>query len=194
MMRVSNVRRVTRNFLKEDLYLVVEGEVDEIFLNKILSFFPTKYNVRVRVANGNGNIPIHVNILKKIYSYSQIMVMYDLDASNNKEDLKKYLRNKQVVLKDEDIFFVNPCIEYLIALTKEVNRDKYKGKRDYQDIFKKYFGISDYAGHIPQVEQIVEQLTVADFNNFLDNLRKISSDDNVLPSTNFLKFIERVKQ
>lgn len=194
MMRVSNVRRTTRNFLKEDLYLVVEGEVDEIFLNKILSFFPTKYNIRVRVANGNGNIPIHVNILKKIYSYSQIMVMYDLDASNNKEDLKRYLRNKQVSLKDEDIFFVNPCIEYLIVLTKEVNKDKYTSKRDYQDLFKKYFGISDYAGHIPQVEQIAEQLTVADFDNLLDNLRKVSSDDTVLPSTNFLKFIERVKQ
>ena len=194
MMRVSNVRRATRNFLKEDLYLVVEGEVDEIFLNKILSFFPTKYNVRVRVANGNGNIPIHVNILKKIYSYSQIMVMYDLDASNTKDDLKRYLRNKQVSLKDEDIFFVNPCIEYLIVLTKEVNKDKYTGKRDYQDLFKKYFGVSDYAGHIPQVEQIVEQLTVNDFDNLLDNLRKISSDDSVLPSTNFLKFIERVKQ
>lgn len=194
MMRVSNVRRATRNFLKEDLYLVVEGEVDEIFLNKILSFFPTKYNVRVRVANGNGNIPIHVNILKKIYSYSQIMVMYDLDASNNKEDLKRYLRNKQVSLKDEDIFFVNPCIEYLIVLTKEINKDKYTSKRDYQDLFKKYFGVSDYAGHIPQVEQIVEQLTVTDFDNLLDNLRKVSSDDNTLPSTNFLKFIERVKQ
>lgn len=194
MMRVSNVRRATRNFLKEDLYLVVEGEVDEIFLNKILSFFPTKYNVRVRVANGNGNIPIHVNILKKIYSYSQIMVMYDLDASNTKDDLKRYLKNKQVSLKDEDIFFVNPCIEYLIVLTKEVNKDKYTGKRDYQDLFKKYFGVSDYAGHIPQVEQIVEQLTVNDFDNLLDNLRKVSSDDNVLPSTNFLKFIERVKQ
>ena len=194
MMRVNNIRRVTRNFLKEDLYLVVEGEVDEIFLNKILSFFPTKYNIRVRVANGNGNIPIHVNILKKIYSYSQIMVMYDLDASNNKDDLKRYLRNKQVSLKDEDIFFVNPCIEYLIVLTKEVNKDKYTSKRDYQDLFKKYFGISDYAGHIPQVEQIVEQLTVADFDNLLDNLRKVSSDDTVLPSTNFLKFIERVKQ
>jgi len=194
MMRVNNIKRVTRNFLKEDLYLVVEGEVDEIFLNKILSFFPTKYNVRVRVANGNGNIPIHVNILKKIYSYSQIMVMYDLDANNTKDDLKRYLRNKQVSLKDDEIFFVNPCIEYLITLTKEVNRDKYKNKRDYQDLFKKYFGISDYAGHIPQVEQIVEQLTITDFDNLLDNLRKISSDDKVLPSTNFLKFIERVKQ
>ena len=194
MMRVSNVRRTTRNFLKEDLYLVVEGEVDEIFINKIISFMPTKYNIRVRVANGNGNIPIHVNILKKIYSYSQIMVLYDLDASNNKDDLKRYLKNKQVILKDEDILFVNPCIEYLIVLTKEVNTNKFKSKRDYQDLFKKYFGVSDYAGHIPQVEQIVEQLTIEDFNNLLDNLRKVSSDDMMLPSTNFLKFIERVKQ
>ena len=193
MMRVSNIRRTTRNFLKEDLYLVVEGEVDEIFINKIISFMPTRYNIRVRVANGNGNIPIHVNILKKIYSYSQIMVLYDLDVTNNKEDLKRYLKNKQVTLKDDEIFFVNPCIEYLIALTKEVNTNRFKSKRDYQDIFKKYFGVSDYAGHIPQVEQIVEQLTINDFHNFVENLKKVSSDDNVLPSTNFYKFIEKVR-
>lgn len=192
MMRVSNVRRTTRNFLKEDLYLVVEGEVDEIFVNKILSFVSSRYNVRIRVANGNGNIPIHVNILKKIYSYSKIVVLYDLDANVNMDDLKRYLKNKQVVLKEDEIFFVNPCIEYLIVLTKELNKDKYKGKRDYQELFKKYFCINDYAGHIPQVEQIVEQLTIADFNNFLDNLKKVSEDDNVLPSTNFLKFIEKI--
>lgn len=194
MMKVSNIRRSTMNFQKEDLYLVVEGEVDEIFVNKILSFIPSKYNVRVRVANGNGNIPIHVNILKKIYSYSKIMVLYDLDANTNMEDLKRYLKNKQVNLKEEDIFFVNPCVEYLIALTKEVNTDKFKNKRDYAEIFKKYFGIGEYAGHIPQVENIVEQLTLNDYNNFVDNLRKISSNDSVLPSTNFYKFIEKIKK
>jgi 5S rRNA maturation endonuclease (ribonuclease M5) len=193
-MRVSNVRKSNRNFLKEDLYLVVEGEVDEIFVNKIISFIPSKYNVRVRVANGNGNIPIHVNILKKIYSYSKIMVLYDLDASSNKEDLKKYLRNKAVTLKDEDILFVNPCIEYLIVLTKEVNTNKFRNKRDYQELFKKYFGISDYSGHIPQVEQIVDQLTIHDYYNFIDNLKKISSDDNNLPSTNFLTFIDKISK
>lgn len=194
MMKVSNLRRSTRSFLKEDLYLVVEGEVDEIFVNKIISFMSTKYNVRVRVANGNGNIPIHVNILKKIYSYSKIMVLYDLDASVNLDDIKRYLKNKQVSLKEDEIFFVNPCVEYLIVLTKEVNKNKFKNKRDYQELFKKYFGVSDYAGHIPQVENIVEQLTVGDFDNFVDNLRHISSDDNVLPSTNFLYFIDKVRK
>ena len=194
MMKVSNIRRNTMNYQKEDLYLVVEGEVDEIFINKILSFIPSKYNVRVRVANGNGNIPIHVNILKKIYSYSKIMVLYDLDANSNMEDIKRYLKNKQVSLKEDDIFFVNPCVEYLIVLTKEVNNNKFRNKRDYQELFKKYFGIGEYAGHIPQVEQIVDQLTIYDYNNFVDNLKKVSSNDNVLPSTNFLKFIDKIKK
>ena len=194
MMRVSNIRRNTMNYQKEDLYLVVEGEVDEVFMNKILSFVPSKYNVRVRVANGNGNIPIHVNILKKIYSYSKIMVLYDLDANVNLDDIKRYLKNKQVNLKEDEIFFVNPCVEYLIVLTKEVNNYKFKNKRDYQDLFKKYFAISDYAGHIPQVEQIVDQLTLTDYHNFVDNLRKVSCDDNVLPSTNFLSFIQKVQK
>ena len=194
MMKLSNIRRNTMNYQKEDLYLVVEGEIDEIFINKILSFVPSKYNVRVRVANGNGNIPIHVNILKKIYSYSKIMVLYDLDASTNVDDLKRYLKNKQVSIKEDEIFFVNPCVEYLIVLTKEVNTNKFKNKKDYQELFKKYFNISDYSGHIPQVEQIVEQLTITDYNNFVDNLKRISSDDNVLPSTNFLKFLDRIRK
>ncbi len=194
MMRVSNIRRTTRNFLKEDLYLVVEGEVDEIFVNKIVSFMSTKYNVRVRVANGNGNIPIHVNILKKIYSYSKIMVLYDLDASVNVDDIKRFLKNKQVTLKDDEIFFVNPCTEYLLVLVKEVNTNKFKNKRDYQELFKKYYGINEYAGHVPQVEEMVNQLTFEDYNNFVDNLKKVSHDDNTLPSTNFLSFIEKVEK
>ena len=194
MMRVSNIRRNTMNYQKEDLYLVVEGEVDEIFINKMLSFIPSRYNVRVRVANGNGNIPIHVNILKKIYSYSKIMVLYDLDANCNMDDLKRFLKNKQVSLKDDEIFFVNPCVEYLIVLTKEVNNNKFRNKRDYQELFKKYFGIGEYSGHIPQVEQIVDQLTYEDYSNFVDNLKKVSSNDNVLPSTNFLRFIEKISK
>lgn len=194
MMRVSNVRRTTRNFLKEDLYLVVEGEADEIFVNKIVSFIPTKYNVRVRVANGNGNIPIHVNILKKIYSYSKIVVLYDLDASVNVEDIKRFLKNKQVSLKEDEIFFVNPCTEYLLSLTKEFNTYKFKNKRDYQEIFKKHFGVSEYAGHVPQMEEMVDQLTLEDYNNFIDNLKRVSHDDNNLPSTNFLKFIEKISK
>ena len=104
------------------------------------------------------------------------------------------MKNKQVVLKEEDIFFVNPCVEYLIVLTKEVNNNKFRNKRDYQELFKKYFSISDYAGHIHQVEQIVDQLTMNDFNNFIDNLKKVSNNDNVLPSTNFLRFIERIRK
>ncbi len=194
MMRLSNVRRNTMNYQKEDLYLVVEGEVDEIFVNKILSFISSKYNVRVRVANGNGNIPIHVNILKKIYSFSKIMVLYDLDANSNIDDIKRYLKNRQVSLKDDEIFFVNPCVEYLIVLTKEFNTNKFKNKRDYQELFKKYFGVGEYAGHIPQVEQIVDQLNVTDYNNFVDNLKKVSNNDNILPSTNFIKFIEKISK
>ena len=64
----------------------------------------------------------------------------------------------------------------------------------YQDLFKKYFSVSDYAGHIPQVENIVEQLTCNDFDNFVDNLKKVSSDDNALPSTNFLCFIDKIRK
>ena len=129
LMRSRNRSTINLPYLKEDLYLVVEGEADELFVNKIISFISTKYNVRVRSASGNGNIPIHVNILKKIYSYSKILVLYDLDANFTIVDIQRFLKNKEVNLKDGDIFFVNPCIEYLIVLTKELNLDKFIHKK-----------------------------------------------------------------
>lgn len=187
-------RRSNLEFLKEDLYLVVEGEIDEMFVSKIISFVPSKYNVRIRVANGNGNIPIHVNILKKIYSYSKIMVLYDLDGNNSIDVIKKYLKNKEVNLKSEEIFFVNPCIEHLFLLVKEANFEKLKVKKDYQPYFSKYYGITEYGGHLNQVEEMIDKITYQDFNNFLDNLKKLSNDDRDLPSSNFLEFINYIKK
>lgn len=187
-------RRTNLEFLKEDLYLVVEGEIDEMFVSKIISFLPTKYNVRIRVANGNGNIPIHVNILKKIYSYSKIMVMYDLDGNNNLDTIIKYLKNKEVNLKREDIFFVNPCVEHLFLLAKVYDDNGHRTKKDYQPYFQKYYGVSDYAGHLPQVEEMIEQITYHDFQNLLDNLKRMSEDDNDLPSSNFLRFLNYIKK
>ena len=187
-------RRTNLEFLKEDLYLVVEGEIDEMFVSKIISFLPTKYNVRIRVANGNGNIPIHVNILKKIYSYSKIMVMYDLDGNNNLDTIVKYLKNKEVNLKKEDIYFVNPCVEQLFLLAKVYDDNGLKTKKDYQPYFQKYYGVSDYAGHLPQVEEMIEQITYHDFQNLVDNLKRISEDDHDLPSSNFLRFLNYIKK
>lgn len=193
-MRSRNRSTINLPYLKEDLYLVVEGEADELFVNKIISFISTKYNVRVRSASGNGNIPIHVNILKKIYSYSKILVLYDLDANFTIVDIQRFLKNKEVNLKDGDIFFVNPCIEYLIVLTKELNLDKFIHKKDYQCLIRNYFNIGDYASHIPQVKKIVNQIDYNDFNNLLDNLNQVSSKDVDLPSTNFMNFIKRIRK
>lgn len=191
---MKNKSRRNLDFLKEDLYLVVEGEIDEMFVSKIISFIPTRYNVRIRVANGNGNIPIHVNILKKIYSFSKIMVLYDLDGNSNLDMIRKYLKNKEVNLKPEDIFFVNPCVEHLFLLAKECNLDRLRIKKDYQPYFSKYYGVSDYGGHLNQVEEMVNQITHQDYNNFIDNLRRLSEDDNDLPSSNFLRFINYIKK
>ncbi|HHU59881.1 TPA: hypothetical protein GXZ34_03050 [bacterium] len=180
--------------LKEDLYLVVEGEADALFVNKIISFMSTKYNVRVRIAHGNGNIPIHVNILKKVYSYSKIVVLYDLDGHFDLVDIKRFLKNKEVDLKDRDIYFVNPCIEYFMILTKEINKEKFTHKKDYKELIFNHYGVRDYAGNIPQVEAIVEQIQYEDYHNFLNNLASISSKDYDLPSSNFIYFIRRIQK
>ena len=122
------------------------------------------------------------------------MVMYDLDGSNNLDTIVKYLKNKEVSLKKEDIYFVNPCVEHLFLLAKTYIDQSFKTKKDYQPYFQKYYGVSDYAGHLPQVEEMIEQITYHDYLNLLDNLRKISDSDNDLPSSNFLRFLNYIKR
>ena len=46
----------------------------------------------------------------------------------------------------------------------------------YQPYFQKYYGISDYAGHLPQVEEMIEQINHHDFANLVDNLKKSISE------------------
>ena len=180
-------------FSKEDIYLIVEGEVDEIFLDRIFSFFDKKYNVRIRVAGGNGNIPIHVNILKKIYSFSKIFVLYDLDANFTIKDIKKLLKNKEAIVKEDEIFFVNPCIEHLVVLCKFFENKKLKTKKDYQPLISKYYDLNYYGGHVPEMEKIVNKIFAEDYNRLMFNLSKTSTNDSDLPSSNFGYLVEKIK-
>ena len=61
---MAKSKRSNLEFLKEDLYLVVEGEIDEMFVSKIISFIPTKYNVRIRSFGHAGDGNLHVYICK----------------------------------------------------------------------------------------------------------------------------------
>ena len=79
-------------------------------------------------------------------------------------------------------------------LAKEFNNDKLRVKKDYQAYFQKYYGVSDYAGHLSQVEEMIDNLTKKDFDNFVDNLSRISENDRDLPSSNFLDFIDYIKR
>ena len=94
----------------------------------------------------------------------------------------------------EDIYFVNPCVEHLFLTVKELNNSGFRTKKDYQPFFAKYYGVNDYAGHLPQVEEMIEKITYQDYLNFMDNLRKMSEDDNDMPSSNFLRFINFIKK
>jgi len=92
------------------------------------------------------------------------------------------------------VFFVNPCVEHFFLLAKEFNNEKLRVKKDYQVYFHKHYGVSDYAGHLSQVEEMIEALTKKDFDNFVDNLSRISENDRDLPSSNFLDFINYIKR
>ena len=82
----------------------------------------------------------------------------------------------------------------MFLLVKEYNTDGLRTKKDYQPFFAKYYGVNDYAGHLPQVEEMVEQINHHDYNNFIDNLKRLSEDDTNMPSSNFLKFINYIKR
>ena len=85
-------------------------------------------------------------------------------------------------------------LEHFFLIAKEYNNERLKVKKDYQPYFQKHYGVSDYAGHLSQVEEMVDSLTKKDFDNFVDNISRISETDRDLPSSNFLDFINYIKR
>lgn len=114
---MCNVKRFRPN-----LYIIVEGN-DYIFLKAFLNVIQEKYNVKLFVASGKDRIISKLKSTKPKYPDSPVLIFFDLDGKGMRR-IDRFLEIiekkglEDFICRDE-IFFVNPCIEYLFVVAKK---------------------------------------------------------------------------
>ena len=176
---------------KEKVFIICEGIGDKIYLDRIFSFYESKYDIRVIQSNGKQNIVDKLKDVLIFNPYNEWFIFMDTDVNvkKNIEELECLLDSEEINYKDR-LFFVNPIIEYLY-LTSKVDKHptSYYTKNKYSRIFAKEFGLKEYRGTQKQYEQLASQINHDDFEKLILNVK---TDISQCPSSTIISLIDRI--
>lgn len=172
--------------------IICEGYEEFDYLSKLISLnvFSQKYIFTLRNAKGNGNVFSLYQYEYNSACYDFVMVFIDTDQKPNKDYniIKDKIKMFHGINNPLDVIcFSSPCIMQLILLhftnIKLVTQDK-----SINSIFlKKYVSFDGiYRARVDQRNAICEAITKNNYLRMKRNLKNIPSDDNVIPSSNYL--------
>lgn len=67
---------------------------------------------------------------------------------------------------------------------------KTSSKRENASLIQKYTGVKNYKARAVQRKQMMERITVENFTEMRERVRKMKDDDTVVGSSNFGKFLD----
>jgi hypothetical protein len=127
-------------------------------------------------------------------SYSLVLVFCDTDRIPS----EKYRMLKQKInefhgrdVADEIVIFGNPCTMQIILSHFDKIRLTSQSKSVNSEYIEKYTGIKDYKATQEQRKILFNQISRSNYNTMKENIKKLSSNDEIISSSNFLKFIEK---
>lgn len=176
---------------KPNLYVIVEGDSDYKFVERLKQLYESKYIVKIENAKSGNKIITKYKKINSIHPYTDIIVLYDLDDNKTLDDIINIYQNEEIEISKNQMYFINPFIELLFILCKERKGLKNTKKKQYQKIIKTIYDIDNYESTEEQNIKIMNQVHVEDIERLFKNIRDlISDDDKQLPSTNFPDFFD----
>jgi len=178
---------------KEKIYIVCEGVGDKIYLDKIFSLYESKYDIKVIPSSGKNKIIDKLREVLILHPHNKCFIFVDTDTEGIKalENYKKQMNQDEIPCTN-NIYFVNPIIEYLYLITQvNMHPTNFYTKDKYRKLFERYFGIIEYTGIQKQYEQMVEKI---DLKAFEKNVNKIKKDINETPSSTIIDLVNKIKK
>ena len=130
--------------LKEDIILIVEGNSDYKFIERLKSLYTNKFNIEVQNAKSGTKIIKKYKDSKKIHPEKRTIVLYDLDNKTTVEEIKTTYKYNGLKLDSSNLYFINPKIEFLFTLWHEKRAYTIVTDEQYQQLIKKVYGIENY--------------------------------------------------
>lgn len=177
--------------IKEKLYIICEGIGDKIYLDRIFSFYESKYDIKVIQSGGKNKVVSKLREVLILHPHNEyyIFINTDMDGNNTIIQYEKEMKQEEIPYMNK-IYFVNPIVEYLYLVTKvDMHPTNFYSKSKYVNVFKKYFNIVEYNGTLKQYEMMAKKI---DRESFEKSLCKIKTSINENPSSTIIELKNRV--
>lgn len=184
---------------KKNILIISEGFEEKPYIDKILSF----PNINKQVyhfgesvnAKGNGKLFAKYQFEIQRGFYDAILIFCDADKGSDQFLSIVHQIGSAFFNKKEDAFevfiFVNPVtLQIVLSHFGEVLLTKV-GKKANAPLIEKLTGIENYDAEQDQINTMISKISFKSMDAFKERLNKISTNFTDIPSTNFLKFLER---
>lgn len=183
-------------FDKHKICIICEGNEEYEYLKRLknLKVWNAQYDISLVNASGNGNIPARYQDRYQNGAYELVLVFCDTERNPHEQyvDIKRKINEFHGIddAAKEVVMFGNPCTMQIISKhwTNEIIESPAKSRN--ASLIKKYTGVENYKGRADQIEQVIKHITAENYKDMSDRVSKLDSDDSVIGSSNFEKYIK----
>lgn len=177
--------------------IICEGYEEYDYISKLLELkiWNYKYKFILINADANNKIPARYQDAYVNNSYDIVLIFCDTDTKPNEDyiTIKEKIDKIHGIKNSADMvtIFANPCTMQIILLHfADIKLDSHKKEVNKVHI-KTLTGVGSYNAKESQRTRLFNQITIGNYNDMVLNCKKLSTDDNIVGSTNFLIFIKR---
>lgn len=181
---------------EKKICIICEGFEEIDYLNALINkaVFSNKYDFVLINSKSINNISSIYQIRYQSNSYDLVLVFCDTDKfpSIKYKEIKGEINEfHEKTVADDIVIFGNPCtMQIILSHFAEIKLTSQSKTRNSKFI-EKYIGIKNYKATEAQRKELFSKIKRSNYKKMKENIKKLSTDDNVTSSTNILKFMEK---
>ena len=185
-----------RKYSGKKICIICEGyeELDYIETLKNKAVFSNKYDFITVNAKSINTIIARYQEKFQSDSYSLVLIFCDTDkgpSEKYKEIKKKINEFHDIDIADDIVIFGNPCtMQIILSHFAEIKLTS-QSKSVNAKYVEKLTGIKNYKATDEQRKKLFSKIKRKNYDVMKENVKKLSTNDKDLSSTNILKFIEK---
>lgn len=176
--------------------IICEGYEEKDYIDKLveIAVFSNKYNIVTVNAKSINTIVSRYQDRYRSNSDDVVLVFCDTDKlpSDKYKEIKTKINSfHDTEIADDIVIFGNPCtMQIILSHFSEVKLTS-QSKSVNSKYIEEFIGIKNYKATENQRRELFSSIKRSNYKIMKENLRKLSSDENISASTNIIKFLDK---
>ena len=181
---------------KHKICVICEGNEEYAYLDKLssLKVWNEQYELFLENAGGNGNIPARYQDKFQNGTYELVLIFCDTEKKPYEQytDIKRKVNEFHGLdtAADEVVIFSNPCTMQVITKHWTDELIKSPAKPVNAPLIKEYTGVENYKARADQIKEVMEHITVENYDDMRHRVDELGKSDEVLGNSNFGKYMK----